>query len=319
MTMPKGFKPKVNKKEKREENAKGLTGKKDNNIDSNDIKAAAATTDDFTNKQENKIVSENISLTEVVTPGDLSIDEDAAIITTASATTSEMEVQPENQSKVPLQEKEKVISSRPSSSPTETAGQFVTSSLSIEGNHPEYKEKEKEQEQIMVFDTGLYETKDHIRKAKDETRRDNPRYTQAGNEYQEQTIQAATEIADIFLESQKEIINSFLSAWVPQIEAANRVFTTSWVSPRDLADNYARVLSALADSTMAATRLTNNTMLPNIEAFKTSIQQAMDNVKELLRIGINIARTFEQTPRYRAKTAGHDIHSSATIPEAREE
>ena len=110
MTMPKGFKPKGNKKEKREENAKGLTGKKDNNIDSNDIKVAAATTDDFTNKQENKIVTENISLTEVVTPGDLSIDEDAAIITTASATTSEMEVQPENQSKVPFQEKEKVIS-----------------------------------------------------------------------------------------------------------------------------------------------------------------------------------------------------------------
>ena len=60
-------------------------------------------------------------------------------------------------------------------------------------------------------------------------------------------------------------------------------------------------------------------MLSNIEAFKTSIQQATDNVKELVRIGINIARTFEQTPIYRAKTAGHDIHSSATIPEAREE
>jgi protoheme ferro-lyase len=32
------------------------------------------------------------------------------------------------------------------------------------------------------------------------------------NEYQEQTIQTAREIADNFLESQKEIINSFQSA-----------------------------------------------------------------------------------------------------------
>jgi hypothetical protein len=319
MTMPKGFKPKVNRKEKREEDTKGLAGKKDNSIDSNDIKVATATTDDLTIKHENKLVTENISLKEDVTPGDLSIDEDAAIITTASDTTSEVEVQPENQSKVPSQEKEKVISSSPSSSPAETAGQFVASSLSIEDNHPEYKQKEEEPEQIMVSDTGLYQTKNNIRKATDEARKDIPRYTQAVNEYQEQTIQAAREIADNFLESQKEVINSFQSAWIPQIEAANRIFATSWVSPRHLADNYVRVESTLADSTIAATKLTNNIMLANIEAFKTSMQQAKDNVKELSRIGVNIARTFEQTSRYRSKTAGHDIHSSATIDEVREE
>ena len=34
-----------------------------------------------------------------------------------------------------------------------------------------------------------------------------------------------------------------------------------------------------------------------MDAFKTSIQQAKDNVKELSRIGVNNARTFEQTSR----------------------
>jgi hypothetical protein len=318
MTMPKGFKPKVNRKEKREVDTKGLTGKKDNSIDSNDIKVATATTDDLPNKHENKLVTENISVKGDVTPGDLGIDEDAAIITTASDTTSEVEVQPENQSNVPSQEKEIVISSSPSSSLAETAGQFVTSSLSIEDNHPEYKQKEKEPKQIMVSDTRLYQTKSNIRKATDEARKDIPRYTQAVNEYQEQTIQAAREIADNFLESQKEIINSFQSAWIPKIEAANRVFNASWASTH-LADNYVRIASTLADSTLAATKLTNNMMLANIEAFKTSIQQAKANVKELSRIGVNIARTFEQTSRYRSKTAGNDIHSSATIDEVREE
>jgi hypothetical protein len=318
MTMPKGFKPKVNRKEKREVDTKDLTGKKDNSIDSNDIKVATATTDDLTIKHENKLVTENISLKGDVTPGDLGIDEDTAI-TTASDTTSEGEVQPENQFNVPSQEKERVLSSSPSSSLAETAGKFVTSSLSIEDNHPEYKQKEKEPEQIMVSDTRLYQAKSNIRKATDEARKDIPRYTQAVNEYQEQTIQAAREIADNFLESQKEIINSFQSAWIPKIEAANRVFNASWVSPRHLADNYVRIASTLADSTLAATKLTNNMMLANIEAFKTSIQQAKANVKELSRIGVNIARTFEQTSRYRSKTAGNDFHSSATIDEVREE
>ena len=181
------------------------------------------------------------------------------------------------------------------------------------------KEQREKEEQQHSVNKALDQTKDNIRRATDEARREIPRYTQAVNEYQEQTIQAARELADNFLESQKEIINSFQLAWLPHIETINKAFTTSWVSPRHLADNYVRVESTLADSTIAATKLTNNIMLANIEAFKTSMQQAKDNVKELSRIGVNIARTFEQTSRYRSKTAGHDIHSSATIDEVREE
>src|SRR5690349_24442148 len=103
------------------------------------------------------------------------------------------------------------------------------------------KEQREKEEQQHSVNKALDQTKDNIRRTTDEARRDIPRYTQAVNEYHEQTIQAAREIADNYLESQKEIINSLQSAWVPQIEAANRVFTSNWmVSPRHLADNYAR-------------------------------------------------------------------------------
>ena len=61
-----------------------------------------------------------------------------------------------------------------------------------------------------------------------------PRYTQAVNDYQEQTIQATREIADNSIDSQKEIINSFQSALIPQLENANRVLWSNWVSPRRL-------------------------------------------------------------------------------------
>ena len=106
------------------------------------------------------------------------------------------------------------------------------------------------------------------------------------------------EIADNFLDSQKEIINSFQSAWLPQIEAANKVFTSNWiVSPRHFADNYARVVSSFADNTIVATRLVNNTIFANLEAFKTSVQNARDNAKEFSRIGVNGAKAFEQASR----------------------
>jgi vacuolar-type H+-ATPase subunit H len=175
------------------------------------------------------------------------------------------------------------------------------------------------QEQQQSVNRALDETKNNIKRATDEARRDIPRYTQAVNEYHEQTIQATREIADNYLESQKEIINSFQSAWLPQIETANRVFTSNWmVSPRHIADNYARIVSSFADSAIAATRLVNNTIFANLEAFKTSVQNARDNAKEFSRIGVNAARTLEQTSRDTARAAGHDT-SSARIYVEREE
>ena len=159
------------------------------------------------------------------------------------------------------------------------------------------KEQREKEEQQHSVNRALDQTRDNIRRATDEARKDIPRYTQAVNEYQEQTFQAAREIADNYIESQKEIINSFQLAWLPQIEAANRLINASWVSPRHLADTYARVVSTLADNTVVATRLVNNTIFANLEAFKTSVQNARDNAKEFSRIGVNTARTVEQASR----------------------
>ena len=149
----------------------------------------------------------------------------------------------------------------------------------------------------QTVNRALDETRDNIRRSTDEARREIPRYTQAVNEYQEQTIQAAREIADNYIESQREIINSLQSAYLPQIEAANKLFTASVVSPRQVVDNYARVVSNVADNTVTATRLINNTIFANMEAFKTCVQNARDNVKEFSRIGVNNAKTFEQVSR----------------------
>jgi ElaB/YqjD/DUF883 family membrane-anchored ribosome-binding protein len=150
-------------------------------------------------------------------------------------------------------------------------------------------------EQRESINRALDETRDNMRRAADEARKDIPRYTQAANEYQEQTIQTARQIADNFLESQKEIINSFQSSWIPAIENAYGVFWNYWMSPRRITDIYARTVSNIADNTVAATRLVNNTVFSNLDAFKKSIQNTRDNLKEFSRIGANAAKAFEHT------------------------
>ncbi|HEY9492162.1 MAG TPA: hypothetical protein VIP56_09265 [Nitrososphaeraceae archaeon] len=165
----------------------------------------------------------------------------------------------------------------------------------------------QQREHQQAINKALDETKDNIRRTTDEARRDIPRYTQIVNEYQEETIQAARQMADNYLESQREIINSLQSALVPQIEAANKAVTSNWTSPRNVAEQYARLVSAFADNTIAVTKLVNNAVFANLEAFKTSVQTARDNVKEFSRIGVNSARTLEHASRDISGKAGQAL------------
>ena len=122
----------------------------------------------------------------------------------------------------------------------------------------------------------------------------------------------AREITENYIESQKQIINSLQSAWVPKIEQANKVFTSNWISPRHLTEIYANMVSSFADNMIAATRLVNNMMFASMDAFKTSMQQSKDNANELSRIGVNSARTFEQTSRDIAGRLGSRADTSTT-------
>ena len=164
------------------------------------------------------------------------------------------------------------------------------------------QELSNQREQQQSINKALDETRNNIRRTADEARKDIPRYTQIVNEYQEETIQAARQMADNYLESQREIINSVQSVLVPQIEAANRAVTSNWASPRHVTEHYARLVSAFADNTIAVTKLVNNAVFANLEAFKTSVQSARDNVKEFSRIGVNSAKTLEQVSRETAAT-----------------
>jgi len=174
---------------------------------------------------------------------------------------------------------------------------FTTSSdvdTTTSSSQQQWQQQREREEQYHSINRALDETKDNIRKTTDEARSQIPRYTQSVKDYQDQTIQAAREIADNYLDSQREIINSFQTAWVPQIENANKVFWSNWMSPRQATELYANMVSSFANNMIAATNIANNMIFANMDAFKTSIQQAKDNTKELSRIGVNTAKTFEQ-------------------------
>jgi len=116
----------------------------------------------------------------------------------------------------------------------------------------------------------LDKTKENIIKATAEARKDIPRHTEVVNDYQEQTIEATKEIINNYLESQKEIINSFQSAWAPYLENTHQ-FNQYWISPLSpmtAAQTYVRMVSNFADNMNWGTKLANNIIFANMDAFK---------------------------------------------------
>jgi hypothetical protein len=141
---------------------------------------------------------------------------------------------------------------------------------------------QREQQQQAV-NKALDETRDNIKKTTNEARKEIPRYTQIVNDYQENTIQAIREITDNFVDSQKDIIVNSFRLW------------SDWItSPRQVAENYGKIVSSFADNAVAATRVLNNAVFANLDSVNTSVQHTKENVKELSKIGANTVKTFQQ-------------------------
>ena len=312
MTLPKGYKSKVNKKEKEESTSRSITSKENNNINTErDIKVTSATADDYFNKQENKIVTDNISPNQEVTVDDITVEDDAVITAVTTTPASEGEVRSETELRMPLQEKEKEVRSEtelkimssplPPSPSLAAEGESSATTLSSESIE-DYPYTKNVEEKVKIQNTAdnsgvvlLDETKANIKRSMDEARSQIPQYAQIINESREQTIQAAMEIADNYLESQKEIINSLQSLWAPFVENLYKTNYAWWISPRRMTEIYSKMVSNFADNVITATRLVNKTVFANMDAFKTSMQQAKDNTKDLSRMVVHAARTFEQT------------------------
>ena len=168
-----------------------------------------------------------------------------------------------------------------------------------------------QREQQQAVNKALDETKDEIKVATREAARDIPQYTQRLGDIQEQTIQTTREIADNYIESQKEIISIYQSVWTPFIENANSRFWNYWsISPKGVAETYGTVISSFADNVISATRLTNNAVSANMELFSTALQQTKDNSKEFSRLGINAAKVFNEASNEIATTGFSAVETS---------
>jgi hypothetical protein len=156
-----------------------------------------------------------------------------------------------------------------------------------------------QQEQHQATIRSIDETKNNIHQAIQEIRSETPRYSQAITDFQNQTVDATQEIAHNFLDSQKEVISSFQSAWAPvaQRTPTNIMGVTPFFSPQQVADIYARTIGAMTEAYVTSTRMATNMMFAGLEASRATTNYARQNAREASRITSNTARAFAQTAR----------------------
>ena len=155
-------------------------------------------------------------------------------------------------------------------------------------------EQQFQREQQQAVTKVIDETRDNIKKTTNEARKEIPRYTQIVNDYQENTIQAIREITDNYVDSQKDIIVNSFRLW------------SDWVSsPRQVAENYGKIVSSFADNAVEVTRVLNNAVFANLDSGNKSVQHTTENVKELSKIGTNTVKTFQQV-------SSDNIHNTRT-------
>jgi hypothetical protein len=97
-----------------------------------------------------------------------------------------------------------------------------------------------------------------------------------------------------YVEAQKSVIDSIISSSAVYYENANRVFNY-WFSPRVPVEIWARAISNIAENVSAATRINNDILFGNINAFGNAFERVQRQTEELSRINVDNAKTIANT------------------------
>ena len=177
----------------------------------------------------------------------------------------------------------------------------------------------------------LDEARDNIKKSATEAKKDVSAYAEQFTTLQEAAIDTARDIAEGYIELQREIINSFNQfVWTnPYIENdENRpptAFPEMFSLPRtEVYTNTIRIVQVytrtVVDNYVTTTRLANKAASTHAELINTSLQQVSNHAREYSRIGINAAKNFHEAASEVAKigfsaiqAANNSINTKKTV------
>jgi len=141
------------------------------------------------------------------------------------------------------------------------------------------------------------ESKQRIDESIREARNQIPRYTETVNQLQEQTLQATKDIAESFLEYQKQTIDSLQSISTPYLYDANNQLLNNQEYFRKIPEIYSKIVNNFAENTISMSKIFNDMAFSNIELFKNVVDNTKKQSKHLAEIGKRNISAYERIER----------------------
>jgi hypothetical protein len=201
----------------------------------------------------------------------------------------------------------------------------------MDSTSPDLRERKRREEQQEATIRSIDETRDNVRKAIEETKRETPRLAQTITDFHNETADATKEITDTFLETHKNVVISIQSAWADVADRTGywaggmQPWNYFWwmpggamVSPTAMVDMYARMLTYMTTNFAAATRIATSMMFAGLETARASTRYAKDSSREISRmISINVHEINRMTRESSVVVQGEAASStSAARPAA---
>ena len=185
---------------------------------------------------------------------------------------------------------------------TTTSGSTTKDNLdqSVQNNNQIFNRVVEETTQSLnqVFDESKKSIERNINEAKNQI----PIYTKTINEVQEQAVQATRDIAENYLDYQKQAIDSFQSIVTPYIENVNNQLWNNQDIFRRIPEIYSKMANNYAENSVALSRLFNNISFSNVDIVKTVINNTKEQSKQFAEIGKRNARVYESIERENRNT-----------------
>ena len=124
-----------------------------------------------------------------------------------------------------------------------------------------------------------------------------PRYTETVNQVQEQTLQATKDIAESYLEYQRQAIDSFQSVSAPYLYNVNNQLLNNQDYFRRIPEIYSKLVNNYAENTIAMSRIFNDMAFSNIDVFKNVVDNTKKQSKYLAEIGKRNVSAYERIER----------------------
>ena len=170
----------------------------------------------------------------------------------------------------------------------------------------------------------LDEARDNIKKTATEAKKDISAYAEQFTTLQESAIDTARDIAEGYIELQREIINSFNQfVWTtPYMENFENSTPTAnpemFSLPRtEVYTNTIRMVQVytrtVVDNYITTTRLANKAAFTHAELINTSLRQVGNHAREYSRIGINAAKNFHEAASEVTKIGISAVQQQTTV------